>query len=386
MPAADRLQPAAGCAPERDLAVVIIGLGLMGGSAARAIRARWPRLRHLTAMDTGGAALREALGTGTADEIHVLRRTACFDPPAQAALAAADLILVATPVAVLAETIRAAAAVSPALITDLGSVKQPVLQAAGTGRIIGGHPMAGSERRGFACSSASLFENAVYVLCPSPGYAGGDLDRDLALLDDLIAAVGARPRRMDPAAHDAAVAAISHLPHVVAAALVNTVVSDENDWMALAAGGFRDITRIAASDSALWAGIVRGSRADLLPAIGRFEAQLAAFRKALAADDAESLEQLAQLFEAASNRRGALPARGSGALTAETLIQIELQDRPGEIAVVATLLAVRGINIKNIGMVHARQYEGGRIQLYLSSGNQAAAALDILRGAGYECC
>lgn len=130
-------------------------------------------------------------------------------------------------------------------------------------------------------------------------------------------------------------------------------------------------------------GIVRESKADLLPALERFEAQLAAFRMALVTDDAEAL---AGLFETASGRRGALPAQGGGALAAEALIQIELQDRPGEIAVVSTLLAVRGINIKNIGMVHARQYEGGRIQLYLSSGNQAAAALDILRGAGYECC
>lgn len=383
LPAGSPQMVPADSAPERDLNVVIIGLGLMGGSAARAIRSRWPRLRYLTAMDTGSAVLQEALGTGTADEIHLLPTTACFDPPARAALASADLILVATPVDVLAETIRAAAAVSGALITDLGSVKQAVLRAAGAGRIVGGHPMAGSERRGFACSSASLFENAVYVLCPSPAYTGGDLDADLALLTDLIAAVGARPKQMAPAAHDAAVSAISHLPHVVAAALVNAVVSDESDLVELAAGGFRDITRIASSDSSLWTGIVRESKADLLPALERFEAQLAAFRMALVTDDAEAL---AGLFEMASGRRGALPAQGGGALAAEALIQIELQDRPGEIAVVSTLLAVRGINIKNIGMVHARQYEGGRIQLYLSSGNQAAAALDILRGAGYECC
>ncbi|HHX37516.1 MAG TPA: prephenate dehydrogenase/arogenate dehydrogenase family protein [Clostridiaceae bacterium] len=410
---------------ERDIRVVVLGLGLIGGSLARSLRERWSRLQHLTALDTDREGLAEARNQGVADAVYLLppfpwrkfdqRATAlteeesvataydryAFPDGAQQALAQADLVIVATPLDYIAPFLRILTQVTPALLTDMGSVKTTVLRDAGPCRLIGGHPMAGSERRSYRCSSASLFENAVYALCPSPQYVGGDLIEDMALLCDVVTTIGALPRYMEAPEHDRAVATISHLPHVIATTLVNTAAKEnellvqpqnalQDDSMPpsphsvldLAAGGFRDITRIASSDSGLWTGIVRGSRERLLPVINRFETELARFRKYLETDDVAGLQGL---FAAAAHTRDELPQGGSGALATEARIHIELEDRPGEIAVVGTLLAVRGINIKNIGMVHARQYEGGRMQLFLSSNNQVEMALHILRKAGYEC-
>lgn len=407
--------------PEPDLNITIIGLGLIGGSLARALKARWERVKTLTAFDCSALALEEAAAADVIDCGFRLSSTndgrplfdEAADPEALRRLKESDLVVVATPVEVLAPTIREVARHSKALLTDMGSVKEPIATAVGRARFIGGHPMAGSERSGFLCSSEALFENAVYVFCPDESYVaegkqadrlsakGKQADRlshDLDLLAEMAVAIGALPRIMAPADHDRTVATISHLPHVIAASLVNTASAEDRagfsspaiaaglspvtSMLEMAAGGFRDITRIASSDGELWSGIVRGSRERLLPVIDEFKKALDDFRRALETDDEASLKKY---FTAAAHCRDHLPGQGSGALGTDALINVELDDRPGEIAVIATMLAVRGINIKNIGIVHARQYEGGRMRLYLSNNNQVELARCILRRAGYEC-
>ncbi len=458
-------------APEEKLQVIIVGAGLIGGSLAKALKLNWERLGQLIIFDTDQATVEAATAEKVADAAYLLPAVgtngAGMDSAASAAgglmetaaksvvtagppersvssvageknapltnsltaemkqvLARADLVVFAVPVAMIGPLYRSLSPYTDALFTDVAGVKVPVMTALAGQRFIGGHPMAGTERTGYACSSAGLFENALYVLTPpasegdpaaavdipeerpaaeagaKPGATGSfersvappaggyayDLESDLALLEEMVQAVGAIPLLLTAAEHDRGVAAISHLPHVLAAGLVNAVrdlqKTENADFMRLAAGGFRDITRIASSSANLWAGLAAENKASLLPAIDRLISRLEDFKKALASGDQPAVKAY---FETAGQARGRLPSRGAGALQTDALIQIELADRPGEIAVIATLLAVRGINIQNIGILNARQYEGGRMHLYLSSDNQVEPALAALRGAGYEC-
>ena len=366
-------------ADEPTLTVGVIGLGLIGGSLAKALRFRWERVARLFVFDTDEDMLREADKEGLVDGYFVLTPASfTFSAPAAAALAACDLVLICTPVACIAPYARAVAAVSDALLTDVGSVKSEVMEATCGLRFIGGHPMAGSERRSFICSNEGLFENAVYVLCPPTD--GSQNAEDLVCLEEMIRAIGALPRQMQAEEHDRAVAAISPLPHVVAAGLVNT--AGRTEILDLAAGGFRDITRIASSDADLWTGITYMSRERLLPILDEFAAQMEIARVALQSGNRADLRAF---FASASALRSNMSGTGGGALMTEALINVELEDRPGELAVIATLLGVRGISIKNMSIVHARQYEGGRLQLFLTEHHQVELAKELLTKAGYEC-
>lgn len=379
------------------LTVSVIGLGLIGGSLARALRSRWERVDKLYAFDTDETMLAQALREGVADMTFALSAQAPeFNLDESRALADSDLVVICTPVDLIPAYAHLTSKVSGALITDVGSVKKQVMEQTVGLRFVGGHPMAGSERHSFICSDEGLFENAVYVICPRTDFdnemsvkaadVGGTPADDVSLLDEMIRSIGAMPRHMEADEHDRAVAAISHLPHVVAAGLVNTATQEGEEksgsFMELAAGGFRDVTRIASSDSSLWTNIVSLSRAKLLPILDRFEENMKVFRTALEKEDAVAIQEF---FDSASQSRARLSASGGGALMTDALINVEVEDRPGELAVIATLLGVRGISIKNMSIVHARQYEGGRLQLFLSEHHQVALAKELLTKAGYEC-
>lgn len=384
------------------LTVSVIGLGLIGGSLARAMRSRWERVDKLYAFDTDATMLAQALREGVADMTFALSAQAPeFNLEGSRALADSDLVVICTPVDLIPVYAHLTAKVSDALITDVGSVKKQVMEQTLGLRFVGGHPMAGSERHSFICSDEGLFENAVYVICPQTNFdnempveatdVGETPDDDIwaddvILLDEMIHSIGALPRRMAADEHDRAVAAISHLPHVVAAGLVNTATQEgeakSGSFMELAAGGFRDVTRIASSDSSLWTNIVSLSRAKLLPILDRFDENMKMFRTALEKEDTVAIQKF---FDSASQSRARLSASGGGALMTDALINVEVEDRPGELAVIATLLGVRGISIKNMSIVHARQYEGGRLQLFLSEHHQVALARALLTKAGYEC-
>lgn len=369
-------------AVEQNLNIAIIGLGLIGGSMARALRSRWERVAKLYAFDYDSQMLSAALREGVIDEgFQVTHPADGFSSAGATALACCDLVILCTPVDLIAPYAHEVAKVSEALLTDAGSIKTSVMQDCAGLHFIGGHPMAGSERHSFICSNEGLFENAVYVLCSSenPHLQSAE---DLALLEEMIVAIGACPRRMTAAEHDQAVAVISHLPHVVTACLVNAAAAQGRDSLELAAGGFRDVTRIASSDGGLWTSIVDMSKECLLPVLDTFSEQLNEFRNFLAQGD---LAQVQDFFTTAAQVRNNLPAAGGGALMADALINVEVEDRPGELAVIATLLGVRGISIKNMSIVHARQYEGGRLQLFLSEHHQVELAKEILTKAGYEC-
>jgi prephenate dehydrogenase len=267
----------------------IIGLGLMGGSLGLGLRATGA-VGTVAGYDATEGVAATATRAGAVDE-------AASSIPA--CLAGADLVVLATPVlamrAVLAE---AAPALGPeAVITDLGSTKLLVMEWADAAlphaaHFIGGHPMAGSERAGISAARATLFHDAVWCLTPRPGTDARVLERLRALIQRL----GARPLLVDAAQHDAAVARVSHLPLLAATALVLAASADP-DWDfagTLAAGGFRDSTRVASGSPVMARDICLTNTAAILRALDDYIAELRTLRDAIAARDGAIEQRLAQ--------------------------------------------------------------------------------------------
>jgi prephenate dehydrogenase len=262
--------------------LVVVGVGLIGGSIALAAKSR--RLaRTVVGVGRNMARLEEARRRGVIDEVTV---------DLASAAKRASLIIFCTPVDRIVEGVRAAAGACPAggLITDAGSVKgcvcRPLTRGlAGGVEFVGSHPLAGSEKQGFEHAHARLFENRVCVVTPVEASSRAAVTRVTAFWQKL----GATAIEMTPEAHDVALAETSHLPHVVAAALAGTLSSANKEFVA---SGFRDTTRIASGDSELWSAILLGNREQVLASLSRYDASLAGFRQALEQNDAEALKEL----------------------------------------------------------------------------------------------
>ena len=264
--------------------VAVVGVGLIGGSLAAACR-KQGLVGTLVGFDADPAALKEAVALGLVDEAG---------SDAAAVAAGADLTVLAVPVGALEEV---AAAIAPALgpaavVTDVGSVKGALVHRLEArlpvGRYVPAHPIAGRERSGPSAASASLFEGTRCVLTPTPR-----TDRQaLAQIRRLWEGVGAVVETMDPGEHDVTFAAVSHLPHAVAYALMNTMLdlkAEGRDLLAYSAGGLRDFTRVAASDPTMWRDIFLANQAALLDALRRFRAALERVETALTAGDGPAL-------------------------------------------------------------------------------------------------
>ncbi len=267
------------------------------------------------------------------------------------------------------------------MITDVGSVKQPVMDAIRLPNFVGGHPMAGSERYGYACSNGSLFENALYVIC-LPEYSKVSANM-LQSFEELIRAIGAIPMRMTAKEHDERVAAVSHLPHIVASSLSLLMANrDDGALSRMAAGGFRDITRIASSNSKLWAGITSNSREALLPILDEYIDTLTKWKTALENNDSAELEKL---FAQGAIYRDHLDINLRGALEASATLNVHVEDKPGELARITAILGKGNINIRNINIRNFRTYEGGQVSLLLGTTKEAVEAYALLKEAGYVC-
>jgi prephenate dehydrogenase len=283
--------------------VTIIGMGLLGGSLGLALRER-QRARRVIAVARRPETLRLALERGAAD-------AGCADPTE--GVREADLVVLCTPVLSMPALVeQIAPSLKPgAVVTDVGSTKVrlcselPRLLRPET-PYVGGHPMAGSERTGVEAARADLFVDATYLLTPTPGTPSGAVDR----LEEWVKGLGARPIRLDPEAHDQAVAGISHLPHVVAAALVSAVAAapgaERPILRELIAGGFKSTTRIAASSPEMWRDICLTNRDAVLETLQQFEAELSRFAQALQARDGDAL--LAAFQQARVAREDLIPA------------------------------------------------------------------------------
>jgi prephenate dehydrogenase len=263
-------------------------VGLIGGSFALALK-QAKACGHVVGAGRSAANLRRALELGVIDSIA---------PDAVAAAHQADLVLLATPVAQFLRLFREVASVlgPRALVTDGGSTKRDVIAAAraALGRKIAqfvpAHPIAGAEKSGAEAASAELFRDRRVILTPLPENAESAVKK----VQDAWSACGARIARMDPEQHDAVLGAVSHLPHVLAYALVHELASREDgaELFAHAAGGFRDFTRIASSHPEMWRDICIANSDRILDELRRYRKKLDALAKLLEAGDAAALEKL----------------------------------------------------------------------------------------------
>jgi prephenate dehydrogenase len=287
---------------------VIIGVGLIGGSIGLALRAR--RIAsEVIGVGRNLGSLEEAVRLGAID-----RGTTDLE----SAVAEADLVIVCTPVnRVAADVLRVAlAAPGGVLITDVGSSKRQIVEAIerharSAATFVGAHPIAGSERRGAANARADLFDNRVCIVTRTPRTPPDRTRETVALWTSL----GCRVVEMSPVEHDEILAYTSHLPHAVAAALAASVPAE---WLPLAAGAYRDGTRVAAADTALWAAIFRENRGPMLKALGTLQDCLDTFKYALMTDDESAIRswwELARarrtLFAADSDRADPAPPQPS---------------------------------------------------------------------------
>jgi len=319
---------------------LVVGVGLIGGSIGAALRrAGW----HVVGRDLNEAGLREALELGLIDEV-----APPFGP------VDAELTFVATPVGAIADEVRGALADTGGLVTDAGSVKAPLLALMADPRYVGGHPMAGSELEGVAGARADLFEGRTWVLTPVEGTD----DDAFAAVRSVVAGFGAEVVSLPPERHDSMVAVVSHVPHLTAASLMGLAderASEHRGLLRLAAGGFRDMTRIAAGHPGIWPDICAENRTAIVTELDRLVATLGEVRDLVAEGDRDGL---VAVLERARSARQAIPARFA---RAEDLaeIRVALRDQTGEIAAIAVLAAELDVSIADIEIAHSVEGDEG---------------------------
>ena len=338
--------------PEQKFAG-IIGLGLIGGSLAHALGDLG---YSIGAIDRDDAVTAKALDEGIIDEIGL---------PANA-----ELTIVATPVDAIAEGVEFALANTSGWVTDSGSVKGPVAAAVSNERFVPSHPMAGSEQTGLAGARPDIFRGAAWVITPS----GETSDETFAAMHELVVALGADPLTLDPTAHDRMVATVSHVPHLAAASLMNVASQRSDEHLAmlrLAAGGFRDMTRISSGSPEIWPPICLQNADAISDALGEVIGHLSSMRDAVTSGDADAIRVALTDARAA---RANLP-------TASTLppglseVRVRIKDESGQLAAITGLAAELDVNIFDLEIAHSAEGPTGVIVLLIDTD-----ATDVLRG------
>lgn len=357
------------------LTVGFIGLGLIGGSIAKALKENLPKIT-IIAYDINKDTLDLAKERGTVDII-----TDRIDDNFRSC----NYLFLCAPVQKNDSNLEAVKKIlSPdCLLTDVGSVKTDIhnaIKEAGLeGQFVGGHPMAGSERTGFANSKAVLLENAFYILTPTDQVPAKKVEQYRELVENMKAI----PLILDYRKHDYVTAAISHLPHVIASSLVNLVKnSDSADGIMkmIAAGGFKDITRIASSSAVMWQQICLTNTKNISKLLGDYIESLNMIKKELDTRDATALYNL---FDSARIYRDSFTDASSGPIKRCFAFRVDIADKPGGLAAVVTVLAEQQINIKNIGITHNREDEYGVLHLEFYDEASSNEAKEILTELGY---
>jgi prephenate dehydrogenase len=271
-----------------------------------------------------------------------------------------DVVVLAGPPTAVIEEVAAAGTAN--LVMDVAGVKAPVVAASKLARFVGTHPMAGREVAGPEAASAGLFRGAAWLVTTDGAAAG-----DLADVEALIRLLGARPVRMTAAEHDRAVALVSHLPQLLAAGLMNEA-TDRGEVLDLVAGSFRDLTRVAASDPALWVDVLQANRVAILEALDEYVDRLGHFSSALQGDDRERLA--GELARAAASRRRLGPPLAA--------VGIALADRPGELARVGHALEHSRVDVRDLQLRHAPFGGGGVLTVSVRAGDAAELRAALL--------
>jgi prephenate dehydrogenase len=346
--------------------LAVVGVGLIGGSIGLAARERLGA--EVAGFDPAPGALDAALEVGAVD-----RAAASVEE----ALDGAEAAFVAAPVGVLPATVRAvlAAAAEDCVVTDVGSTKRTVVDAVDDERFIGGHPLAGAANAGVRNARAELFEGATWYLTPTTTTAGTLYER----LHRLLSGLGARPAALDAETHDRMLATVSHLPHVLANVLVAQAArarTEEGEPLPATGPSFRDITRVAGSNTAIWRDIYLANADALIEAIDDATARLADVRRALETADGAAL---ATWNDAArDDRRHLLEGDLAGGEVCE--LRVSVPNRPGVVAEVALALGKASINIADMALYPAPDRASGYIVLWVAGAERAAQAEAVVAG------
>ena len=346
-----------------------IGLGLIGGSIAKAIRQYYPDY-EIIAFDKN----KEALALATSESVINTAVTAIDDN-----FRGCRYIFLCTPVIYNSAYLSQ---LKPFLshdtiLTDVGSVKTPIHKEAEklglSDHFIGGHPMAGSEKSGYGNSKAVLLENAYYIITPSCPNQKEQTETYFSFMKSLKTI----PVVLDFKTHDYVTGTISHLPHIIASGLVNFVRdNDTKDELMklLAAGGFKDITRIASSSPNMWEHILLTNRKNISEILEHYIQTLEDAKELI---DSENAERIYHFFDSSRSYRNSFPEISAGPIKKVYAVYCDVVDESGAIATIATILASNNISMKNIGIIHNREFEEGvlRIEFYEASSLEKAALI-----------
>ncbi|MBN1481651.1 prephenate dehydrogenase [candidate division KSB1 bacterium] len=357
--------------------ISVVGVGLIGGSFGLALKSRGYTAK-IVGVDRPGnldvAFQRGAIDAGfTRDQF-------------KEGVEDADVVFLCAPIHIILNQLQELGAyIKPgALITDAGSIKRHIVEAAnrhlpGHCDFIGGHPMAGSEFKGVGAADHFLFENATWVLTPNKPVA----QPRVKALVEMLELIGANVLIMQPRLHDEIAAAVSHLPQMAALALMN-LAADKNEespyFLKMAAGGFRDMTRIASSPFGIWESIC-STNSDMIHSFIDFYIQELICLRDLLTNEKE----LERYFAKAAKNRLSIPTDTKGFLNPQFEISVTAVDRPGVIAAISTILAENRINIKDMEVLKIRENEGGTFRLAFASEDDQVNAIDLLRAEGFDC-
>jgi prephenate dehydrogenase len=351
--------------------IAVLGVGLIGGSVGLAARARLDA--EVSGFDPDSELLDRAAELGAIDSAH---------DSVAAAVAGAELVFCAAPVASLpgvgAEALEAAS--DDCAVTDVGSVKRDVIAALGSdSRFIGGHPLAGAETSGVENARADLFEGARWYLTPTPNTGGVLYDR----VQRAVSEVGARPQAIEAETHDRLMATISHLPHVVANVLVTqaaTALSEEAEHLPEVGPSFRDATRVAGANPAIWNDIFAGNREAVAAEIDAAVTRLTEAAELLRSDDRDAVASWHE--QAGRRRRELIETEIAGGPLHE--LRVLVPNRPGIVAEVALELGRAGVNIEDMALFPTADMTSGAISLYVAGDDEAERAEQLVRQLGHD--
>ncbi|KIL34917.1 prephenate dehydrogenase [Cohnella kolymensis] len=357
--------------------MTIFGVGLIGGSLALCFKGK-PGVQ-VTGHSINPASAQKYADRGVVDHATTSIAEAASD---------ADFLFLCVPVGRLEDYLEELARIPlkpGCIVTDVGSTKASVVRHASIlaeqGAVfIGGHPMAGSERSGVEAASSHLFENAFYVLTPTEQTPPQAVDR----LQELLKYTKAHIVKTDAVQHDDIVGAISHMPHIIAVALVNQIAgyNESNElYGSLAAGGFRDITRIASSDPLIWRDILLSNRGVLLKLLRDWQAEIDGFSALLQQSDGDGLEEQ---FRRAGQFRSQLPERRKGMITSLYECYVDVPDHPGIIGKIATELGQARINLSNLQIIESREDVPGVLRLSFRQNEDLDKAVALLKSMEYS--
>ncbi|MCI8640441.1 MAG: prephenate dehydrogenase/arogenate dehydrogenase family protein [Clostridia bacterium] len=346
----------------------IIGLGFMGGCIAKSL-IKSEKIEEICAFDTNKESMQKAFEEGTitkiAKEIKDFRDS--------------DIIFICTPVGLISQFAEKLKNIvkSECIITDIGSTKRTILDSIKKIDInfIGGHPMVGSERTGYDTSNDYLFENAYYILIKNNN------NTNIEKMQEIIGELKAIPVLLDAKNHDYVMAAISHVPHVIASALVNLVQELDNSdqkMKLLAAGGFKDITRIASADPTMWEHICIENESEMVKVLEKYINNLNYIKEKIG-----SKNYMYNFFKTSKEYRDSFAIKKVNGQTNPT-INVSIKDEKGSIASVATLLAKNNINIKNIGIENNRENMNGALYIVFENYKEKEKGFEILQENNYE--